>query len=124
MNEITAAQLEAILRRAGANIDKVTAPVLRATAAKVADTQRRTVPVRTGKTRDSIRATGPAGAPFGPTTNEAEIGPTWFVARFIEYGTPHRGPRVFVANSLEPHEVAHRKAILDAVAADAFKGLA
>lgn len=102
MSEITLAELEQSLRRA-ANVDVHLASVIKDTAMRVAATQRSTVKVASGKTRDSIRATGPGGAPFTPTTVEAEIGPTWFVGALMERGTSLVPPHPFVSNSLDPH---------------------
>lgn len=115
MSEITLTQLANGFRVAEATVDAHVAKVVKRTAMKVRQTQRENVPKLTGKTRDSIQATGPNGAPFGPKTNDFEVGPTWFVGRLIELGTAMKGPRVFVANSLDPHLAAHHKEVADAV---------
>lgn len=120
MSAISLGELEATLRDAANLVDTAVAPVVRATANKMADTQRSTVTVRTGRTRDSIKATGPNGTPFTPTTIEAEVGPTWFVGKFEELGTVNRPPRPFVATSYEPHRAAHEQAVLGAVASRAL----
>lgn len=115
MSEITLTQLANGFRVAGATVDAHVAKVVKRTAMKVKQTQRENVPKLTGKTRDSIQATGPNGTPFGPTTNDFEVGPTWFVGRLIELGTVNKGPRVFVANSLDPHIAAHEVEVAEAV---------
>lgn len=120
---LTLEDVERALRAAGQDVDKVLSPVVRATAAKVADTQRANVLVESGRTKKSIKATGPGGAPFTARTTEAEIGPTWFVGRLVELGTATRGPHVFVANSLDPHLAAHTQAVLDTAARALLDGL-
>ena len=124
MTAITLSELEFICRAAGKDIDRVIAPVVKATANKIAETQRANIPVRSGKTRDSIEVSGPGGARLTPTSVEAEIGPTWWIGRLIENGTVRTAPHVFIANSYEPHAAAHRQAVLDAVINQSLKGLA
>jgi hypothetical protein len=87
---------------------------VQATAYKVVWTQKANVPVDSGETRDSIMASAPDGHAFKPTTTEAEVGPTWFVGRFIETGTVLHGPRVYVANSMEPHRAQFEADMLEA----------
>jgi hypothetical protein len=114
---ITLADLERLLRVTGRDVDKIMLPVVRATAKKVAATQRQNVPTKSKRTRNSIKATGPGGAEFNKSIAEAEIGPSWYVGRFIELGTVRMAPRVFVANSLDPHIGQHQTDVLNAVAA-------
>jgi HK97 gp10 family phage protein len=123
MTAISLEQLEQICRIAGQDIDKITAPIIRKTAAKVRETQKANVPVRSGRTRDSITASGPDGAPFTPTTTVAEIGPTWWVGRLIEQGTSRQPPRPFVRPSIDPHLDAHEAEVLEAVMRKSLKGL-
>ena len=123
MTTITLSELELICRAAGKNIDYVIAPVIKQTAYKIAKTQRQTVPVKTGRTKKSIRATGPRGQWFRANTVEAEIGPKWWVGRLIESGTVRMAPRPFVAPSYEPHRADHEKRILEAVFNESLKGL-
>lgn len=118
MSAITLEQLEHICRVAAVDIDKVTAPIIRDTAKKVVETQKANVPRRSDKTYDSISA-----SPVEAATTTVEIGPTWWVGRLIENGTSTKGPRIFVANSIDPHLAAHDKAILDAVLKQALRGL-
>lgn len=123
MNEITPAQLEQALNSAAAHIDEHLAPVIKATAMKVADTQRALVRKRSGRTEKSIRASGPDGAPFGSRTIEAEIGPTYYVGRLLELGTAHSPPFPFVAESLDPHLDQHRRDVAAAATTGALKKL-
>lgn len=120
---LTVNELETILRLAGADVDRVVAPVIKATAYKVAKTQRQLCPKRSGKTRRSIRASGPRGRWFNATTTEAEIGPSWWVGRLLETGTVRMAPRPFVGPSFEPHRADHERRLIDAVVYGALKGL-
>lgn len=118
MSDITLAQLEATFRSAAKSIDAAVAPVVVATAGKVADTQRANIAVRTGRTRDSIAATAPDGSALGARSTEAVIGPRkpWaHVGRWIELGTVTQGPRVYVANSYDPHRADHERAVAEAM---------
>lgn len=121
--ELTLAQVEAALRQAAKDVDRLVAKEVKVTAGLIRDEQRANVAVATGKTRDSIKATGPNGQPFTPTTTEAEIGPTWFVGRMIDLGTATQAPRPFVAASYEPHRAGHEARILNAAANALLKGL-
>jgi hypothetical protein len=121
VSDLTLEQLEALLRSAGKNVDEVVGPIVGATAQKVKATQEDHVPVDTGRTKKSIKATGPKGTPLTKKSLEAEVGPTWYVGRLLELGTATRGPRVFVADSLDPHLASHSKATLDAVAKALFE---
>lgn len=123
MSEITAAQLEQILRNAGRTADEFVAPVVKATAMKAKATQQQLVRKRSRKTERSIKATGPDGAPFGKRTIEAEIGPTWYVGRLLELGTSHSAPYPFIAGSLDPHMAEHQRQVGDAVMKGALRGL-
>jgi hypothetical protein len=123
VSDLSLGQLELAWRQAARDIDREIATEVRATAAKVADTQRATVPVHTGRTRDSIKATGPDGAPLTPTSTEAEIGPTWFVGGLIETGTATQAPRPFVGPSYAPHRADHERRVLDAGVRAALRGL-
>lgn len=108
---ISLSQVSAALRSAERDADKFLAPVIKDTAEKIAGTQRATVARHSGKTAGSIKVTGPKGQPLGETTVEAEIGPTWFVGRLLEYGTSKTAPQPFVEGSYAPHEAAHVKAV-------------
>lgn len=123
MSEITIGDLSHILKNAEKLIDKEIAPVVKRTALAIAETQRATVKRRSGRTADSIKATGPNGAPFNATTTTAEIGPTWFVGKLLELGTSHSAPQPFVAQSADPHMDAHLKGVQDATVNGALKGL-
>lgn len=123
MNEISIAQLQQALRNAERTVDTSVAPVVRRTAERVKQTQQENVPVRSGKTKRSIQATGPGGRPFTKNTVDAEIGPTWFVGKMIETGTVNMAPRVFVANSVEPHLQQHAREVADAVSSGALRQL-
>lgn len=124
MAEISLGQLELMCRLAGKTIDEVTAPVIKETALRVKATQEERVPYATGKTKRSIRATGPEGAQFTKATTEALVGPTWWVGMLLERGTATRAPRPFVAGSADPHMAGHRERILKAVMRESFKGMA
>lgn len=107
-------ELQQSLANASRNIEADSARIVQDTARKIAATQRRLVAKRSHKTERSIRATGPRGRPFTPTTTEAEIGPTWFVGRLLEYGTVHMTPRPFVEHSADPHMAEHRRKLAQA----------
>lgn len=87
-------QVNARLRTAG-----------RPVADAIGETQRSLVPVRSGRTHDSIEVTANPDVGVDQTGREAlyEIGPTWFVARFLEYGTYKMGPQPFVGPSADMH---------------------
>lgn len=123
MTEITLGELKGYFDTAAKTIDQEVAKAVKATALEVAETQRQTVPVNTGRTQKSIKASGPNGAPFTATTVEAEVGPTWYVGRFIEKGTTTQPPRPFVSSSYEPHAQAHEARISAAMTTGALKGL-
>lgn len=123
MIDMTLAELKQTLHDAERTIDHHVAKVIRATAIEVAATQKAAVPVKTGKTRRSIKATGPDGGRFTATTLEAEVGPTWWVGRMIEHGTVKIPPRVFVANSVEPHRVEFEKEMSSAMTDGALEAL-
>lgn len=120
---ISLGELETICRLAGRDIDRIIAPVVKETAYKVRKTQYAACPKRSGRTKRSIRATGPGGRWFTPTTVEAEVGPTWWVGRLLESGTVRMAPRPFVSTSYEPHRADHEKRLIDAVVYGALKGL-
>jgi HK97 gp10 family phage protein len=95
-------------------IDIEQAKVVKRTAHLIAATQRATVAKRSRRTSRSIKVTGPKGRRLGPTSLEAEIGPTHFVARFLEFGTVKMLPRPFVAASADPHMERHCREMADA----------
>lgn len=122
---VSLAELERRLRAAGRDADRAIAPVIAATSAKVVDTQKQNIRVRSGRTRDSIAASGPDGKPLTATSIEAVIGPRppWaHVGRWIERGTVRQAPHVYVANSFEPHRAAHTKLTGEAAIALVTKG--
>ena len=120
--DLTTAELAKILDKAGDTIDAHVSPVILNTAHKIEATQKERVAVRTGKTRDSIKVTGPGGAAFTEKTVEAEIGPTFFVGKLVELGTSTMAPRPFVGGSPDPHMAQHEKD-MQAAALKALKGL-
>ena len=54
-------------------------------ASSIAQAQRSSAPVNSGRTRGSISATPVAGG--------MSVGPTWFVARFLVFGTVNMSPK-------------------------------
>lgn len=65
-------------------------------AEQTAETARQLVPVGQGKTRDSITADRHIESHSYGNEVAAEVGPTWFVGRLLEYGTVHMSPRPFL----------------------------
>jgi HK97 gp10 family phage protein len=101
--------LAADLARAGANIQQTMSPELRGAAERVAGRARGNVHKLTGRTAQSITySVGNRGLTY-------EVGPTWFVGRFLEYGTvnmpayPFMRPAIAAEQDL-PDRVADRVA--------------
>jgi HK97 gp10 family phage protein len=86
-------------RTAGLRASRVVVDVAR----QIGQTQRDLVATRSRKTQESIEATTPDGGPLGLGDLEAEIGPTWFVGRFLEFGTVNMAPHAFVFPSADRH---------------------
>jgi hypothetical protein len=88
-----------IIRRVESQVDGVN----RQSAERIAQGARRRVPVRTGDTRDTIRAQRAKGGGW-----EAVVG---FPGQFIERGTARVGARPFMLPAAEAQRAAHRRAI-------------
>lgn len=114
MSEITLSELAQSLNDAANKADLVGAVEVKTTAGRIAETQKATVRVRSGKTRDSITVTDPEGRPLGPASIVAEIGPTHFVGALLERGTVNTPPFPFVATSADEHIDDHQKRVRDA----------
>lgn len=77
--------------------------VVRKSAFDVEATAKQLVPVDTHATQNSIFASEPGGAPLGPTSLNAEIGPTTDYAPFLEFGTSRMAPYAFMGPALDRH---------------------
>jgi hypothetical protein len=88
-----------IIRRVESQVDGVN----QQSAQRIARDARGRVPVRTGRTRDSIRAQRAKGGGW-----EAVVG---FPGQFIERGTARVAARPFMMPAAEAERAAHRKAI-------------
>jgi HK97 gp10 family phage protein len=88
-----------IIRRVESQVSSVN----KQSAERIAQDARRRVPVKTGRTRDSIRAQRAKGDDW-----EAVVG---FPGQFIERGTARVAARPFMVPAAEAERAAHRKAI-------------